>query len=265
MFVDIKTYVSLKKEEIKKEIKENNYNIKLLVILANQDEASKAYVKGKWKDCNEVGINFILEELDPNVSENELLDKIKLYNEKEGVNGILVQMPLPKHINEFKVKQAINPKKDVDGFNVLSNFKPCTPKGIIEYLKYNNYDFKSKNVVIVNRSYIVGRPLVNMLLDLDCNVTVLHSKTKEKDKQKYLESADLIISAIGKKYILNKYNFKKDAVLIDVGICRENNKLYGDFAPNLDVNYQSPVPGGVGLLTRLSLLQNLLEAYKNGI
>lgn len=263
--LDIKSYVVIKKQEIKEKISKLVIKPCLCVVQVNDDEASCAYIRGKKKDCEEVGIIFKLIKLDANTSEKELIGLIDKLNLDDEINAILVQMPLPKQINEDKIKQSIIPRKDVDGFNKLSNYIPCTPKGIIDYLDYLKYDFKSKNAVIINRSNIVGKPLVNLLLNKDCNVVVLHSKTSKKDMQYYLNNADLVISAIGKKYILSEYNFKKDAVLIDVGISRVDGKLYGDFLPNLDVKLQTPVPGGVGLLTRLSLLENVMEGVKDGI
>lgn len=263
MLADIKSYVFLKKEELKKEVLKLEVKPHLLIIQVNDDAASNSYIKGKIKDCSEIGVICNLLKLDINISQSELLSIIDKYNKDNKIHGILVQMPLPKQINEDVIKQSIDPKKDVDGFNKLSKFKACTPYGIIKYLEFINYEFKSKNAVIINRSNIVGKPLINLLLEKDCNVTVLHSKTKLEDMKYYLQHADLIVSAIGKPHILKGYNFKKDAVLIDVGISRINEKLCGDFETNNDVKLQTPVPGGIGLITRLTLLENLLEAYRN--
>ena len=263
MLADIKSYVFLKKEELKKEVLKLEVKPHLLIIQVNDDVASNSYIKGKIKDCSEIGVICDLLKLDINVSQSELLSIIDKYNKDNKIHGILVQMPLPKQINEDVIKQSIDPKKDVDGFNKLSKFKPCTPYGIIKYLEFINYEFKSKKAVIINRSNIVGKPLINLLLEKDCNVTVLHSKTTLEDMKYYLQHADLIVSAIGKPHILKGYNFKKDAVLIDVGISRIDGKLCGDFETNNDVKLQTPVPGGIGLITRLTLLENLLEAYRN--
>jgi methylenetetrahydrofolate dehydrogenase (NADP+)/methenyltetrahydrofolate cyclohydrolase len=203
--------------------------------------------------------------LDKTISEEEVLSILDKYNNDPDVHGIIVQMPLPKQINEEKIKVSVAVKKDVDGFNPLSKLNPCTPYGIIKYLKYLNFDFVGKNAVVVGRSNIVGRPMNTLLINESCNVTVLHSKTKKEDMANYLKNADLVVSAIGKKYVLAGYEYKKSAYLIDVGINRVDGKLYGDFPPELDVALQTPVPGGVGLLTRLALLENLMEAYKNEI
>ena len=138
----------------------------------------------------------------------------------------------------------------------------CTPKGIVDYLEFLKYDFVDKNALIIGRSNIVGRPLAKILLDKSANVTVIHSKTSKENKEKFLKMADLIIVAVGKKYFLNENYLKSNAYIIDVGINRIDGKLYGDVIPNLNVSLQTPVPGGVGLLTRLSLLENLLLCYK---
>lgn len=263
--MEIKEYVKFRKEIIKNEVLKLSVKPKLLIIQVNQDEASKAYVKGKIKDCIELGIDYLHEILNEDISQDELLNVINKYNNDPSIHGIIVQMPLPKQIDEEIIKRSIVISKDIDGFNPLSNFIPCTPKGILDYLKYLKFDFVGKNAVVIGRSNIVGKPMANLLINESCNVTVLHSKTSKEDMKKYLGSADLIVSAIGKKYILDGYEYKKSSYLIDVGISRVDGKLYGDFPPIQDVALQTPVPGGVGLLTRLSLLENLMEAYKNGI
>ena len=168
--------------------------------------------------------------------------------------------------DEEKVKLYVNPSKDVDGFHPCSSFVACTPKGVIDYLKAEGVSFSGKNAVVIGRSNIVGRPLAKLLIDLSTNCTVLHSRTKEEDKIRYLENADLIFTAVGRKWLLDEtISYKSDAVIVDIGIVRDEGKLYGDCKPGLKVKLQTPVPGGVGLLTRLSLLKNVWEAYKNGI
>lgn len=188
----------------------------------------------------------------------KFVDKL---NNDDSITGFIVQMPLPKQIDEEKVKRAVIKEKDVDGFNPLSKFSPATPKGILTYLEDNDFEFSGKNAVILGRSNIVGKPMHDLLLKKNMNVTILHSKTSEEDKKFYIEHADLIVVAIGKKYFLdNRYNYKENCVVIDVGINRDvDNHLYGDCVPDLKVNFLSPVPGGVGLLTRLALTLNLLE------
>lgn len=262
----IKEYVAYKKALIKNEISSQEIKPHLVIVQVNDDFASNTYINGKIKDCEELNIISTLIKLESNTSEKDLLKAIDILNKKDGVDGFIVQMPLPEHINENKIKEAINPKKDVDGFNLKSHFKACTPYGIIRFLEYLDYDFVGKNAVVIGRSNIVGKPAFKYLLEKNCNVTQLHSKTKKEDMAYYLKHADLVIVAIGKPNIIDEYTFKDSAYLFDVGINRdENNKLCGDIKKDQNVAFQSPVPGGVGLLTRLCLIENLMEAYRNGI
>ena len=260
----VKEYVLSRKEAIKEEIAKASVTPCLAIVQVNDDPASDAYIRGKLKDSAEVGINALHVKLEPTISEEELLAKIEELNNDPSVHGLIVQMPLPKQISEDKVKLAVNPTKDVDGFHPLSTFVACTPKGIMNYLTSENTVFAGKNAVVVGRSNIVGRPMAKLLLDASCNVTVIHSKTTEEDKKKYLANADIIVVAVGRKWFLDKtYTLKESAVIVDVGINRVDGKLYGDVEPDMPVRLQTPVPGGVGLLTRLALLENLMEAYNN--
>jgi len=264
--MEIKEYVAYRKEELRKEIANMDRPPKLVIIKANDNPASASYVKGKLKDAEEVGINAELIELDPSISQEELDQKIEEINADSSVDGFIVQLPLPKHIDEEKVKLEVVPEKDVDGFHPCTKFLPCTPKGIVDYLRNEGFDFKGKNALIIGRSNIVGKPMARILLEkgYDCNVTVIHSKTSEEDKAFYIAHADLIIAAVGKIGVLDdRYSYKTDAVIVDVGINRgEDGKLHGDALPNLPVKLQTPVPGGVGLLTRISLMENLVEAKR---
>ena len=263
----IKEFVAKRKQEIRDELTTLSKVPNLCIIRVGNDPASEAYVRGKSKDSAEVGFKSEVIVLDENISEEYLLKLIKEKNNDDEVDGILVQLPLPPHISTKAVNDTIIPSKDVDGFVPNSQYVPCTPKGIVNYLKSEGFTFSGKNAVVLGRSQIVGVPMAKLLLSLNCNVTVLHSKTTDDDRKFYLSHADLIVSAIGKLgYVDNKYNFKKDAFVVDVGINRdENGKLHGDCVPGLDVALQTPVPGGVGLLTRLALLENLLEAAKNNL
>ena len=257
----VKEYVSSRKEFIKNLVSQLDFEPCLAIVQVNDDPASDAYVRGKLKDSAEVGIKALHIKLDPSITEQQLLEKIDQLNNDDSVHGLIVQMPLPKQISEDKIKLAVSPKKDVDGFHPLSSFIACTPKGILNYLKSEKVEFVGKNAVVVGRSNIVGRPMAKLLLDESANVTVIHSKTSQEDKIKYLSNADIVVVAVGRKWFLDhSYNLKKDAVLVDVGINRVDGKLYGDIEPNMDVKLQTPVPGGVGLLTRLALLENLIEA-----
>ncbi len=264
--MEIKDFVKKRKEELKEEISKINKTISFLIIQVNDDEASNAYVKGKIKDASEVGINAILKRYPTSITEEELLKEIDKTNNDQNIYGIIVQMPLPKHIDEKKVSLAISIKKDIDGFHPMSLFTPCTPKGIISYLDEENFNYDSKNALVIGRSHIVGRPIAELLLNRNCNVTITHSHTKSDDLRRYVKNADLIVVAIGKTYFLDKtYEYKNDAYIIDVGINRTGDGLKGDCKPSLPVKLQTPVPKGVGLLTRLSLIENILEAYKYGI
>ena len=264
--MEIKEYVAYRKEELKKEIAGMARPPRLVIIKANDNPASASYVKGKLKDAAEIGAKADLLELGSSVSEEELLKKVDELNEDPNVDGFIVQLPLPKHIDEEVVKHAVSPAKDVDGFHALTTFLPCTPKGIVDYLANEGFAFKGKNAVILGRSNIVGKPLARILSSkgYDCNVTLLHSRTSEEDKAFFLAHADLIIAAVGQIGVLdNRYVYKKDAVIVDVGINRgEDGLLHGDALPNLPVALQTPVPGGVGLLTRISLMENLVLAAK---
>ena len=256
----IKEYIKFRKEELKNEIASLKEPINFVIVQLNEDEASKAYVKGKLKDAAELGINATLLKLPIETSEEELLKEIDRLNKDDSVDGFIVQMPLPKQINEETIKLAVAPEKDVDGFHPLSKLNPCTPQGIMNYLKHEGVQFLGKNAVVIGRSNIVGKPMAKLLLKESCNVTVLHSKTSFEDMYRYLENADIVVVAIGRQHhIDDKFKFKPSAVLVDVGINRDENGLHGDILPNREVYLQTPVPGGVGLLTRLALMENLLK------
>ena len=261
----IKEYVAQEKIRLGEEALAFEKKPHLVIIQANDNPASHAYVRGKLKDCDEVGALSTLCLLPPNVTEEKLLAKVEEYNVDPEVDGLIVQLPLPDHISEAKVKLAVNPKKDVDGFHPLTSFVPCTPKGIVDYLSDSGFEFQGKNAVVLGRSEIVGKPMAKLLLSKNCNVTVLHSKTTEADKAFYIAHADLIVVAIGRLGFLdNRFAYKPSAVVVDVGINRnEEGKLRGDAVPDLPVALQTPVPGGVGLLTRISLIKNLFIAAKN--
>ena len=259
----IKEYVANKKAQLKDEVSSLEIKPHFVIIQVNEDEASNAYVRGKIKDATEVGIIADLLKLPIDISQEDLIKEINKINDDDNIDGLIVQMPLPKQIDEEVIKLSVNPKKDIDGFHPLTKLDPCTPKGIINYLKDENFNFVGKNAVVIGRSNIVGKPMARLLLAQHCNVTQLHSRTSKEDMKFYVEHADIIVIAIGKAGFLdNSYSYKKDAVIIDVGINRINGKLHGDALRDLPVAIQTPVPGGVGLLTRLTLLTNLMEAYK---
>ena len=248
----------------------------LAVILVGNNPASAVYVRNKHKACLDTGINSYQIELPEDTTEDELLSKIDELNNDEKVNGILVQLPLPKHISEEKVINRILPQKDVDAFHPENvgkiligkySFLPCTPAGIIELLNYYNVDVQSKNCVVIGRSNIVGKPMALLLLEKNGTVTVCHSKTKGlKD---ICLGADIIVVAIGKAGFLTADMVKPGAVVIDVGINRlEDGKLVGDVCfdeVSKKTSMITPVPGGVGPMTITMLLKNTLTAAKNQI
>lgn len=260
----VKEYVKERKEEIKQLVSSLSKKPCIAIVQVNEDAGSNAYVKGKLKDALELGIQADLIKLPLDISEEDLLKKIDELNNDNIHDGFIVQMPLPKQINEEKVKLAVSPKKDVDGFHPLSSLSPCTPKGIMNYLHHENIQILGKNAVVIGRSNIVGKPMAKLLLKKSANVTVLHSKTSPEDMARYIANADIIVVAIGKAGFLdNRFAYKENAAIIDVGISRDENGLHGDAIPNLPVKLQTPVPGGVGLLTRLALYENLLEIVQN--
>lgn len=259
----VKEYVKTKKLEMKELISNMERKPSFTVVQVNEDAGSNAYVKGKLKDADELGVNATLIKLPIETTEEELLSVINDLNNDDSCDGFIVQMPLPKQINEETIKLAVSPKKDVDGFHPMSTLNPCTPQGIINYLKDQNYAFSGKNAVVLGRSNIVGKPMAKLLLKENCNVTVLHSRTTKEDMHWYIAHADIIVVAIGKAGFLDEsYDYKEDAIIVDVGISRTEEGLKGDAVPDLKVKLQTPVPGGVGLLTRLALYQNLLTIVK---
>lgn len=265
------------KEEVAK-IKETYPRLpKLVVILVGENPASQTYVRNKERGCQYIGIESEILRHDETFSETALLQEINDLNNDDTVDGILVQLPLPKHINEDKVLEAIAPTKDVDGFhpeNVAKLFLgqhslvPCTPKGMLVLLDQINYDLTGKEVVIVGRSNIVGKPVALLCLQKNATVTIAHSKTK--NLKEVCSRADVLIAAIGKAKFFNHEYVKDGAVVLDVGINRdENNKLCGDvdFEDVKDkVMAITPVPGGIGPMTITMLIQNTIEAFyhRNG-
>ena len=265
-------------QEIKDEFKEKvaamhaqGQEVTLAVVLVGQDPASCVYVRNKKRACEYIGIRSLSYELTEDTSEEEVLALIDKLNGDKDVNGILVQLPLPKHMDEDKITRAIDPLKDVDGFhpqNVgalsigLPGFVSCTPAGIIQLLKRSHIDMEGKHCVIVGRSNIVGKPMALLMLRENATVTVTHSKTK--DLASVTRQADILIVAIGKKQFITADYVKEGVVVIDVGMHRdENNHLCGDVAYDEVASHCSaitPVPGGVGPMTIAMLMHNCLES-----
>ena len=260
---------NLAKEVIEKELKPN-----LAVILCGDDEASKVYVRIKSRACEEVGIEFEEYHLSSKTTQKELLDLIEELNNNVKVDGILLQFPLPNGLNYDEAAEKILPSKDVDGFNPYNvgrltigkpRFIPCTPLGIMKLFEKYNIDLTGKKVVIIGRSNIVGKPLVQCILSKNATVTICHSRTK--DLKQELIDADVIIAAVGKRNIVTEDMVKEGAVVVDVGTNRdENGKLCGDVdfeGVSKKASYITPSPGGVGPMTVAMLMNNVVLAYKN--
>lgn len=276
MIIDGRLIAQNIKSDLKKEIenlKLKGINPGLAVILVGEDNASKIYVKNKKRCCDELGIfseEFYFPE---DTSEKEIIDLIEKLNQDKKINGILVQLPLPSHINQKNITESILPEKDVDAFhsstigNLLTNHTkllPCTPAGIIEIFHRENISLVGKHCVIIGRSNIVGKPLAFMLINEDATVTICHSKTKNLSE--ICKNADIIVCAVGKAKFLNRNMIKKGSVIIDVGINRdENGKICGDVDFDDVKNIASaitPVPGGVGPMTIAMLMKNTITATK---
>lgn len=260
---DIKEYVKERKEILKNKISEYDKPPVFYIIQVGDEEASNRYVRNKIKDCEEVGIKAHLIKYDSTYTE-EILQQMNALNNDDSVNAYMIQFPLPKHINQYALIKNIAPIKDADGFTENGITNPATPQGIITYLDRQSYDFENKNALIVGRSNIVGKPMAKLLLNKNANVTVIHSHTSTHNMYRYIELADLIVCAAGHIDTLNNDYAYNHAIVFDVGInFDECGKLVGDCEKNLrHVDYQSPVPGGVGLLTRLQLLENIFNLFR---
>lgn len=264
------------KENLKDEVdylKEKGIYPKLAVIMVGNDSSSKIYVKNKSKACKKVGIEFEEFLLDESSTEHELLSLIERLNQDEKINGILLQSPVPKHIDINKAFRTISPEKDVDGFNPINVgnlvigedcFISCTPYGVMKLLEEYNIEIEGKNAVVLGRSNIVGKPMAQCLLSKNATVTICHSRTQNiKD---IVKNADIVVSAIGKNNFVTEDMVKQGTVVIDVGINRlDNGKIVGDVDfENVKekASYITPVPGGVGPMTIAMLLTNLVKATK---
>ena len=248
----------------------------LAVVLVGENPASQVYVRNKVKACEEAGLHSVLEKYDASMSEADLLARVEALNNDASIHGILVQLPLPAHIDAQKVIEAISPAKDVDGFHIASagalmtgmpGFWPCTPYGCMKMLESIGYDLKGKHAVVIGRSNIVGKPMALMLLQKDATVTVAHSRTQ--NLKALTLQADVIVAAVGKRNVLTADMVKPGAVVLDVGMNRnDEGKLCGDvdFEGVKEVaGYITPVPGGVGPMTITMLLVNTLESAQRAL
>ena len=272
ILIDVKSIVENKKIFLKKkvnELKRNGIVPKLAVILANDLDASKIYVRKKREMCSELGVEEIEYMFDKDTTTEKVLDIINRLNEDDSVHGILVQLPVFKHLDERKILESISPKKDIDGFHPLNIGKllmgkpeivACTPRGIMSIIESTGVDLTSKTAVVVGRSIIVGKPVSALLLNKNATVITCHSKTK--NLKKYTKMADVLVVAAGVPHLITSDMVKKNAIVIDVGINRIDGKIIGDVDTEnvLDVaKYVTPVPGGVGITTVISLLENLID------
>ena len=276
MIIDGKKEAELLREEIKKEIleiKESKNKVPgLTVILIGNYTPSQIYVKNKEKNSKEVGMNSEVIKYSDDVTEKEILEKIKELNNDQNVSGILVQLPLPKQVKKEKIINAIHPSKDVDGFNPVNvgnlssgyqGLVPCTPMGCLMLIKKVEKNLSGKHAVIIGRSNLNGKPMAQLLLKENCTVTIVHSKTK--NLQQECLKADILVAAVGVPNLVKKDWVKKDAIVIDVGINKLNDKIVGDveFDQVKDIAKAiTPVPGGVGPMTIACLLKNTLECFK---
>lgn len=259
-------------KRIKKEVEELDRKPGLCVIQVGEDPASCVYVSQKSKMANELGYKFKHIKLDSDVDQGKLEEIIIKLNKDKTIDGILVQMPLPKHLDSKRIQNLIRDDKDVDGLSDVNAGRlvhnvdclmPCTPKGIMDILKHYKIDVEGKRVVIVGRSDLVGKPLASMMINAHATVTLCHSRTKNLEK--ITKKADILVAAVGKKGIITKEMVKNRCVIVDVGINRVDGKLYGDvdFDTVKDkASYITPVPGGVGQMTVAELGHNVLKAYK---
>lgn len=271
MLIDGKLVKKEKLLELKQKLLELKSLPCLCVIQVGEDEASKVYVKQKEKLCEELGYRFIHKKLPADIEEVMLIQEIDLLNLDEDVDGIIVQMPLPPHLNPITVLNTIDPDKDVDGLTFINSgrllqgadgFVPCTPKGIIDLLNHYNLTIEGKTCLVIGRSILVGKPMAHLLLDNNGTVVVAHSKTPNL-KELSLQ-ADIIVSCVGKKWLVTEDMVKDGAIVIDVGINRDNGKLYGDVDfdnVSSKASYITPVPGGVGQMTVYELCENTYKAY----
>ena len=275
--IDGKKVSAQVKEEVKRQTLELKETHKitpgLAVVIVGDDPASRVYVNNKKKACEFVGFKSEEYALPAETTQEELLNLVETLNNKKDINGILVQLPLPKHLDDKAVIEAISPLKDVDAFHPVNvgkimigdyDFLPCTPAGIMEMLKYENIGLDGKNCVIIGRSNIVGKPMAMLMLKENATVTVCHSHTK--NLKEVVARADVVVAAVGKAKFVTADMIKDGAVIIDVGINRcEDGKLYGDVdfeACKEKASYITPVPGGVGPMTIATLMQNTVTAAK---
>ena len=273
--IDVRKIVEDKKFNLKKQVldlKRRGIIPKLAVILANDLDSSRIYVRKKREMCSELGIEEVEYMLDSDTTTDKVLEIIERLNNDDSIHGILVQLPVFKHLDERKILESISPKKDIDGFHPLNigklimgspNIVACTPRGIMSIIDSTGVDLTSKTAVVVGRSIIVGKPISALLLNRDATVITCHSKTN--NLKKYTKMADVLVVAAGVPHLITKDMVKNGALVVDVGINRIDGKVVGDVDTEnvLDVaKFVTPVPGGVGITNVISLLENLVDMIK---
>ena len=257
----MKEYAAMRKEQLKEQIAQMEYPPSLLILQVGEVEASSRYIRNKIKDCEEVGISVVHYKADESITTEELIDFIN--ERQEYFTGIIVQQPLPAHIDQSRIDVAIDPSRDVDGFHPMSHFNPATAQGIIDYLEWREFPFEGKHAVVIGRSAIVGKPVAQMLTDKNMTVTVCHSKTPCTMLNRLVRQSHLVICAVGREHFLDCTDLTMP--VIDVGInFNSEGKMCGDCysLTGKENDLVSPVPGGVGLLTRVALLGNVVKAYE---
>jgi len=269
---DFKKYKEQELLKIKTKIEKDHLKLKILILQVGENEASNRYIKNKIHALEKVEITYIHKKYQENVTQETIEKDIQCANEDATITGIIVQLPLPKTLNEQEIIQAVDPKKDIDGLTIENQkhllekketIIPCTVQGIMELLDLLKIDLEGKNIVILNRSQLIGIPLFFLLLEKNATVRVLHSKIK--NIRNYTKQADIIISAVGKKKeFITKKDIKKGSIIIDAATIVEGNKLYGDVSKKVakKASFVTPVPYGIGQLTVLELVKNTLKAYK---
>ena len=257
--------------KLKEKVETLDQPLGLAVIQIGNDEASNVYVGQKEKMASKLGYNFIHKKYKETVKESTVLNYLKKLNKDDSIDGIIVQMPIPEHLDTTKIQNAIDSYKDVDGLTFINAGRlvenmpalvPCTPKGILDILEEYNIELEGKNVVVIGRSILVGKPIANLLTNRNATVTLCHSKSKNIEY--YTKHADIVIVAVGKASFLKKEMVKEGCVVVDVGITRVNGKLHGDVDDEVrDVaSYLTPVPGGCGPMTVYELMKNVYVAHK---
>ena len=273
--IDGKAISAQLREQLKKdvtELKSKGITPGRAVVLVGDDPASAVYVRNKEKGCEEIGIHSVVHRLGANSSQEQLIALIHSLNQDKSIHGILIQLPLPAHLDEHAVLREVNPNKDVDGLHVVTagrlmvgetGFKPCTPKGVIHLIKTTGTDISGKSAVVVGRSNMVGKPVALMLMEENATVTMCHSRTQ--NLAQVCAGADILVAAIGRPEMITGDFIKPGAVVIDVGTTKVDGKLKGDVLFEQAVQkaaYITPVPGGVGPMTITMLLENTIEAAK---